>query len=129
MVVAVSARIACFCITLLAPLPLQCLPIHNEAHRLYSCHGRWRCVQTCDLLRWLCLHARSASGGSLAAPCWVLKPLLKPCHAAAPAVVSVSIMNNSPSGYISVSLGSPDYRSGTICADGFKNSAAKVVCR
>ncbi|KAL4451936.1 hypothetical protein ABPG75_007598 [Micractinium tetrahymenae] len=46
-----------------------------------------------------------------------------------PTVSSVSIINGSTSGYPVVSLDGPIYRSGPICSDGFKNSAARVVCR
>ena len=38
-------------------------------------------------------------------------------------------MNNSLSSYPIVNLGGPAYKTGTICADGFKDTAARVACR
>ncbi|KAL4423009.1 hypothetical protein ABPG77_005489 [Micractinium sp. CCAP 211/92] len=46
-----------------------------------------------------------------------------------PIIQGVQLINNSLSSYPTVNLGPPAYKYGTICADGFKDTAARVVCR
>ncbi len=89
-------------------------------------------MQTCALCS--LLHALDLMHPA-ATLCLLLKPPLaerlpvKAFPTAAPIIQGVQLINNSLSSYPTVNLGPPAYKYGTICADGFKDTAARVVCR